>query len=157
LLLALLACGCGTDDDYTTPTRFESCKFLAPLSGAVEEDVELGDQHGCGGAGDAPAQILVLGWGVGPALNVKLTIEQIDAGQTGSHAGFIELRDGEKLWRAAAPCDVEITEFNAKENDADSYEIKGNGNCSADLDPIEGGASGTISMGAFLFQSIAGY
>lgn len=170
-LPVLLALGCltacGSDDDgggggtnATGGTGGQTsqgvCQLDVPISGAVQENVAWDDKDGCGGNGDATAKNVVLAWGVVIGLNVKMTISNIDAGMSGSYSGFVEVHDDKKLWRTGdAGCSIEVAKFEALEGDG--YAIAGTGSCSGNLDPVEGGATGTLTLGDFSFETTVAY
>jgi hypothetical protein len=166
-LLVGLSClpACGSDDGGDGggasggtggQTAQGVCQLDASLSGAVEETVAWDEQDGCGGNGDATAQNVVLAWGVVIGLNVKLTIGSIAPGSTGSHSGFVEVHDDKKLWRTGdAGCTIDVTKFETIEGD--TYAIAGTGSCAGSLGPVEGGASGTITLGDFSFETTVAY
>jgi hypothetical protein len=158
LLGAVLACGCGSDDDRDAGGLAHSCALGVELSGALSRSQRASEELACLTQHSFDSGVDNVFLSANAELRFALDIADVEEGATGQYPARIEVQvEAQRFQTAPSGCGVNVTEHalvsreNTEIGEVRHYRVVGSGSCSTPAAPVN--AQGDpVTIGAFQFR-----
>lgn len=162
LVLAVVAMGCGDDDDANNNSDFAQCGVTVELSGAIQDSVTLDIGDGCGGGGISATSVTT-GFGLTGDFNIRVQLDEINKDELAdgvpSTVVVVQRNDDDTEVEWVSPpgsCFTDMTTNSLREETiaGPSYNLAGSGTCDQMM-PAQATDQPDLVIGAYSFKSTA--